>query len=626
MKNVIIGTAGHIDHGKTTLIKALTGRETDRLKEEKKRGISIDLGFTYFDLPSGKRAGIVDVPGHEKFIKNMLAGVSGMDLVLLVVAADEGVMPQTIEHLDILNFLNIENGIIVLTKSDLVEDEFLELVKEDIREKVKDTFLRDSLFIEVDSITGRGIDKLIDAIDEITEKIEDRNINSPARLNVDRVFSVKGFGTVITGTLIEGKINIEDTMTIFPKNINTKVRSIQVHGDSVKTAYAGQRVAINIANVKVEDIERGDVLASTNSMEESMMVDIKISLVKHSSRRIEYWDRIRLYHGTREILGRIVPLDNEYLNPGECGYCQLRLEKSVVAKKGDMFVIRFYSPMETIGGGIILDSNPIKHRRFDEEVLKSLKLKEEGDIKEIIEEVVRKHSKEYPDLKSIVRYIGENEDLIEKELSNLNNEKKIVNINNVYIHISHYENLKNKTIQLISDFHKKYPLKKGLVKEELRSKIEKNLKTKDFDFLLNLFLQEKEIKILENIVFIYEFEVKLNELQIKIKNEIENSLKQDKFTPRNISEITEEKIEYEDVLEVLIGDTLIKVSDDLIYHKEYYDKALNLLKDYIKEKGSINLGEFRDLIGASRKYAMALLDDFDRNKITRRLEDKRVLI
>lgn len=626
MKNVIIGTAGHIDHGKTTLIKALTGRETDRLKEEKRRGISIDLGFTYFDLPSGKRAGIVDVPGHEKFIKNMLAGVSGMDLVLLVVAADEGVMPQTLEHLDILNFLNIENGVIVLTKADLVEEEFLELVKEDIKEKVKDTFLKDALFVEVDSISGRGVDKLITIIDELTEKIEERNITAPARLNIDRVFSIKGFGTVVTGTLIEGKIDIDDNMVILPKNIITKIRSIQVHGDSVKTAYAGQRVAINISNVKVEDIERGDILAFPNSMEESMMIDIKISLVKSSSRNIEYWDRIRLYHGTREILGRIVPIDKEFLNSGESGYCQLRLEKSVVAKKGDMFVIRFYSPMETIGGGIILDPNPKKHRRFDEEIIKSLKLKEEGDTKEIIEEIIKKHSKEYPDLKSITRYIGENEELIKKEISNLNNEKKVVTINNIYIHKNHYEILKNKTTDLLSNFHEKYPLKKGIAKEELRSKIEKNLKTKDFDILLSLFLEEEKIKTIENIVCIYGFEVKFSNFQIKIKNEIEKILKQDKFTPRSISDIIAEKIEYEEVLGVLIGDTLIKVSDDLVYSKECYDEALDLLKKHIKEKGSINLGEFRDLIGASRKYAMALLDDFDRNKITRRIEDKRVLL
>lgn len=321
MKNVIIGTAGHIDHGKTTLIKALTGRETDTLDEEKKRGISINLGFTYFDLPSNKRVGIVDVPGHEKFIKNMLAGASGLDMVLLVVSAEEGVMPQTVEHLDILSYLNVKKGIVVLTKCDAVDPEFVSLVKEDVSEKISDTFLADAEIIEVDSISKRGIDKLIQKIDELSDDIEDKNVNSPARLNIDRVFSVKGFGTVITGTLFEGKINIDDDLIVYPKNLKTKIRSIQVHGQDVETAYAGQRTAINISNVKVEDVERGNVLASPNSLEESMMLDVKLSAVKHSDKSIKHWDRLRLYHGTREILCRAVPLNIEKIEPGESAIC-----------------------------------------------------------------------------------------------------------------------------------------------------------------------------------------------------------------------------------------------------------------------------------------------------------------
>ncbi|MGL5557828.1 MAG: selenocysteine-specific translation elongation factor, partial [Paraclostridium dentum] len=319
MKNVIIGTAGHIDHGKTTLIKALTGRETDTLAEEKKRGISINLGFTYFDLPSNKRAGIVDVPGHEKFIKNMLAGASGLDMVLLVVAADEGVMPQTVEHMDILTFLNIKKGMIVLTKSDTVEEDFRELVKEDIREKVKGTFLEDAEIIEVDSISKKGLDNLINKIDKMTDEIEDKNLDTPARLNIDRVFSIKGFGTVVTGTLIEGKISIDDDLVIYPKELKTKIRSIQVHGEGVETAYAGQRTAINISNVKVEEINRGDVLASPHSLEEAMMLDVRLSVVKHTDAGLKHWDRLRLYHGTREILCRAVPLEVEEIMPGESG-------------------------------------------------------------------------------------------------------------------------------------------------------------------------------------------------------------------------------------------------------------------------------------------------------------------
>ncbi|WFD11545.1 selenocysteine-specific translation elongation factor [Tepidibacter hydrothermalis] len=625
MKNIIIGTAGHIDHGKTTLIKSLTGRETDRLKEEQKRGISIDLGFTYFDLPSGKRAGIVDVPGHEKFIKNMLAGISGIDMVLLVVAADEGVMPQTVEHLDIMSFLNIEKGIIVITKCDMVEDDFLELIKEDVREKVQDTFLKDVSIIEVDSISKRGIDELISEIDSISDEVKNKNLNAQPRLNIDRAFSVKGFGTVVTGTLIEGSIDVDDTLNIYPQNKGTKIRSIQVHGKSVKTAYAGQRVAINLSNIKVDEVERGNVLAYPESLSESMMLDVKLSLVKHSDRMVKYWDRIRFYHGTREILGRIVPIDKEVLNPGEEGYCQIRLEETIVAKNKDMFVIRFYSPMETIGGGIILDSNPKKHKRFDMDVVSSLQLKEKGDLKEIIEEIIKKHSKEYPVLNDIAVYIGEKREIIQQEIDVLCEQSKIMNINNIYIHKSFYDDLKSNVVRVLSNFHKNNPLKKGISKEELRTRIEKNLKTKDFDILLNLIVKDGDIKIVDNISSLYDFEVAFNKSQLNIQKDIEAKLKNDKLTPRNISEIIQDRKEYQEVLEALLGDTLVMVTEDIVYHKENYDMAVDMVKKYLTENKTLTLSEFRDLIGASRKYAMALLEDFDRNKITRRLGDKRML-
>lgn len=343
MKHIIVGTAGHIDHGKTTLIKALTGRETDTLDEEKKRGISINLGFTFFDLPSGKRVGIVDVPGHEKFIKNMLAGASGLDMVMLVVAADEGVMPQTVEHIDILSFLNIKNGLIVLTKSDMVEEEFRELVKEDIKERMKGTFLENAEILEVDSVSKRGIPELIQKLDDMSEQIEEKNENSPARLNIDRVFTIKGHGTVVTGTLLEGKISVDDDLVVYPENLKAKIRSIQVHGEDENTAYAGQRTAINISNVKKDEIGRGDVLAAPDSLEESMMLDVKMNMIKHVDKTLKHWDRLRLYHGTREILCRAVPLDKEEIAPGESGFVQLRLEESIVSKKGDTFVVRSYS-------------------------------------------------------------------------------------------------------------------------------------------------------------------------------------------------------------------------------------------------------------------------------------------
>lgn len=625
MKNIIIGTAGHIDHGKTTLIKALTGRETDTLEEEKRRGISINLGFTYFDLPGGKRAGIVDVPGHEKFIKNMLAGASGIDIVLLVVAADEGVMPQTVEHLDILSFLNIKNGIIVLTKSDLVDDDFKELVKEDIKEKVKSTFLENVKIIEVDSVSKNGIDTLINEVERLSETIEGKNENAPARLNIDRIFSVKGFGTVVTGTLLEGKIDVDDDLVIYPKNIKTKIRSIQVHGESVKTAFAGQRTAINISNIKVDEVERGDILAAQNSMQESMMLDVKLTLVKHSKRKLEHWDRLRIYHGTREILCRAVPLDKEALDSGETGYVQLRLEEGIVAKKGDMFVVRYYSPLETIGGGLILDPNPRKHKRFDENIISSLEMKEKGDLSEIIEEHIQKNSKNYPNLKDIMTYTGENEKDIRLSLDKLIKDEKLVSISNIYMHKNHYESLKKNTVNLLQDYHNRYPLRKGILKEEVRSKIESKFKSKDFDILLGMFENDNIIKLKENIIALYDFEIVLTESQKKIKKELESKLVQSGFTPPSIVDITKDDAKYKEVLAILIGDSIVKLDDDTFISKEYYNKAKDIVINYIQENGEMTLADFRDISGSSRKYSMIILEDFDRNKITKRVENKRVL-
>lgn len=626
MKNVIIGTAGHIDHGKTTLIKALTGRETDTLAEEKKRGISINLGFTYFDLPSNKRAGIVDVPGHEKFIKNMLAGASGLDMVLLVVAADEGVMPQTIEHMDILTFLNIKKGMIVLTKSDTVDEDFRELVKEDIKEKVNGTFLEDAQIIEVDSISKKGLDELINKIDKMTDEIEDKNLETPARLNIDRVFSIKGFGTVVTGTLIEGKISIDDDLVIYPKELKTKIRSIQVHGESVETAYAGQRTAINISNVKVEEINRGDVLASLHSLEEAMMLDVRLSIVKHTDMGLKHWDRLRLYHGTREILCRAVPLEVEEIKPGESGLVQLRLEESIVAKKGDKFVVRRYSPMETIGGGIVIDTNPRKHKRFDNNIIEALKIKEKGELSDILEAYLKNNSRNYPNIKEIMSYSGESEENIKKALEKLANQGKVICINNMYMHKNQYNTLKEKAESEIQTYHKKFRLREGMLKEEVRSKVESKFKTRDFDVLLDLFIDDEIIKVDGNLVSLKKFNVVFNEKQTKIKNDIEKILKNAGLNNiYNIEDITNNKKEYEEVLEALIGNTVVRIEDSYIMSSKVYNEAKEILIKYLEENKEITLGDYRDLVNSSRKNCMIILEDFDRNKITKRIENKRVL-
>ncbi|MDR0880660.1 MAG: selenocysteine-specific translation elongation factor [Clostridioides sp.] len=625
--NIIVGTAGHIDHGKTTLIRALTGRETDTLDEEKKRGISINLGFTYFDLPSQKRVGIVDVPGHEKFIKNMLAGASGLDMVLLVVAADEGVMPQTVEHLDILTYLNVKKGIVVLTKSDTVDPELLEMVREDVTEQIRDTFLKDAEIVEVDSISRRGIDELIQKIDKLSEDVEEKNLNSPARLNIDRVFSVKGFGTIVTGTLFEGKIAIDDELIIYPSGIKAKIRSIQVHGSDVKTAYAGQRTAINISNVKVEEIKRGDVLASVNSLEESMMLDVKASVTKHSNWDIKHWERLRLYHGAREILCRAVPLNIEKIGPGEEAFVQFRLEESIVCKKGDKFVLRSYSPMETIGGGVIIDASPKKHKRFDEGVIEVLKVKEKGELKDIIEEFLRASQAGYSLLKEIMSYTGAHEAEVVKAIEVLEEAGNVIRINSMYLHSSKYYKLRDKIEMTLEEYHKKHRLRKGMLKEEVRSKLALGFKTKEMDLLLDLLLKDGVIKISGNYVSVLGFEVKLNEAQNEIEGKIEKRLKSCGFTSiLTIEEVLDGNKNYEEVLESMIGEKVEKLDDSYIMDKSIYEDAKKRLIDYIEEHGEITLGEYRDLIDSSRKNCMIILENFDRNRITKRVENKRILM
>ena len=626
MKNVILGTAGHIDHGKTTLIKALTGRETDNLKEEKQRGISINLGFTYFDLPSKKRVGIVDVPGHEKFIKNMLAGACGIDIVLLVIAADEGVMPQTIEHLDILNYLDVKKGIIVLTKCDLVDEEFIELVKDDIREKTKGLFIEGAPIVEVDSVSRRGLDKLVQKIDEISEDIEEKKTDAPSRMSIDRVFSLKGFGTIVTGTLIEGKISVDDEMTIYPSEKKVKVRNLQVHGCDVKTVYAGQRTAINLSNIKVSEIQRGDVIAQTGSVEESMMIDVNISLVEHCKKSLKHWDRIRVFHGTKQILCRIVPLNEDEIQYGESGYAQLRLEEKIVAKKGDRFIIRSYSPMDTIGGGVIIDTAPKKHKIYDESVIEALKIKEKGELKDILEEYLKLNLSNYITLKELVSYTGEKEEYVKEGLNALIDENKVFCVNKYYLHISHYQKLKEKVIEILTKYHKQYRLRNGILKEELRSKVDNSLKVKDMDVILNKMAEEKDIKVQDNLVSNYDFEVKFNQKQLSIKKEIEDKSRKNGLNSlMTKDDICNKNKFYEEVLEALTGETIQKLDDAYYIDKKVYENVKKDLLEYLNKNKEITVAQFRDITKSNRKISIVMLEHFDRNRITKRVEDKRIL-
>lgn len=633
-KHIIIGTAGHIDHGKTTLIRALTGRNTDRLKEEEKRGISIELGFTYFDLPDGQRAGIIDVPGHEKFVRNMLAGVIGIDIVILVVAADEGIMPQTSEHLAILDLLGIEKGFLVMTKADLVEDEWMDLVEEEIYENVKGTFLENSPIIRVSSTNNEGLDEVKDLLQKYSKDIEDKTNKEEPRLPVDRSFIISGFGTVVTGTLLSGTLEIGEEIQIYPGDTVGRIRTLQVHDEDAEIAYAGQRVAINIAGIKKEDVDRGSVIAPIGSMKETMMLDVKVKLLESMDRSIENRTRVRLYLGTEEILCRLVLLDREELFPGEEAYAQLRLEKEVVAKLKDKFILRFYSPMYTIGGGIILDPNPSKKKRYDEGILEELAIKDKGSKKDVIERIIKDRRDEFLSIKDISSNISISEEELEAEIKSLNKEGKIISFpltnETYYIHNDHYLDIKDNIVAELEDHHEKFPLRNGIPKEQIRSKFLRKANTRIGELFIDRITKEGYIEQdLENVK-LKGFSIEFNEKNTKIKNDIFNILKEDKFLPSKNYEIAErldyKREEFDEVYNVLINlGELIKITDDMAMREEDYKKAIKELEDYITNNGSISVAEYRDLLDTNRRTAIGLLEYFDQQKITIRDDDTRTL-
>ena len=621
--NVIIGTAGHIDHGKTTLIKALSGIETDTTQEEKDRGMSINLGFAYFDLPSGKRCGVVDVPGHEKFIKNMLAGVSGINLVLLLVDSREGIMPQTKEHIDILTLLGIENYIIVMTKIDLVEEEYRELVKEDIREFIAGTVLENSPIIEVDSISKKGLDNLLETIDKKTEDIEAKNIEKNARLNIDRSFQVKGFGTVVTGTLTEGIVNVGDELVIYPKGIKTKVRNIQVHAKDVEKAYAGQRTAINLANIKFDDVKRGDTLATADSLTKTYMLDSEIKLINDERANLELWDRVRVYIGTEEVMARVVPLGTDLLKAGESSFAQLRLEDEIAVKNYDKFIIRTYSPMITIGGGVILDASPKKHSRFNEEILEKLKVQLEGNTSDLIANYILSHNNYLVSKDSIVKDLQLPEEEIVESIAQLIETATVYDTKLGYIHKKKYEEVLEKLKKLLVEYHNRFKLKVGIPKIEVLSKFK--LSQKETLELLDLFIANNEIRLEGNLVAEKDFVVNYDKKQLAEKERIEKALLEGGFTPPTIKDLTNGEKTKVEILESLIDNTIVRLDADLVLHANVLKEAIQKVEDHFSANEQMGLAEFRDMTGSSRKYSMAILEYIDKLGITRRVENYRVL-
>jgi selenocysteine-specific elongation factor len=634
MREIILGTAGHVDHGKTSLIRALTGIDTDRLKEEKERGITIELGFAFLDLPSGHRLGIVDVPGHEKFIKNMVAGAAGMDLVAFIIAADEGIMPQTREHLDICRLLGLKRGLIVITKTDMVEPDWLEMVEEEVRDFFTDTFLADAPLLKVSSTTGEGIDEVRATLDTLVENSELSEAYGPFRLPVDRVFTMKGFGAVITGTSISGRISVGDEMVIYPQKHTAKVRGIQVHGKDVDMVEAGHRTAINLQGIDKEMINRGNIAATPDSLQPSYLLDCDFHYLSPNKKKLKNRTRVRVHLGTAEVMGRIVLLDHEELAAGENANVQILLEELVTAWPGDHYVIRSYSPVTTIGGGTVFNGSPPKRRRFKQNNTETFRIYRQGTVEEQALAYIRESSflgLTFDQLATKTGIFGKRlKKIIEPSISR----KSIIQIDperQLYIDASIYENLQERIKKILTDYHLENPLKPGLAKEELRTSLYRGLNQKLFQHLLKEMTRQNTLVPEGAVVRLATHQVSLKEDEEALQKELQDLYLNAGLKPPTRKEMYEKMSKYQRSLvdEVLAmvfrNNILTRVTDDLFFHSDNLAALQKKMIAFLEKEGEIDAPRFKNMTGLSRKFTIPLLEYFDRQKLTIRVGDKRVL-
>jgi len=632
MKHVILGTAGHIDHGKTALVKALTGVDTDRLKEEKERGITIELGFTFLDLPSGIRLGIIDVPGHEKFVKHMVAGVWGIDLVALIIAADEGVMPQTKEHLDICKLLKVKKGLIVLTKIDLVERELLELVREEVTDIAKDTFLKDTPILAVSSMTGEGIPQLISTLDHLSMEVEERPSDGLFRLPIDRVFIMKGFGTVVTGTMVSGKLSLAETVEILPSGFEGKVRNLQVYNRSVEEAVAGERAAVNLQGIETSAIERGDVLVHPKTFTSTQLLDVYLEYLSIAPRPLKHRTRQRFHIGTNSTTASIFLLDREELAPGEGGFAQLRLERSVIALPQDRFVIRGSGAIQTLGGGVVLDTHPIKHRRYSPPVINDLILLKDGSSEQAISQYILRSGMAGISIGDLLNRVAMTPNEIQTILRKMIGRGDILLVDSEklkVIEISQYQRLKEMALIQLREFHQRSPMRTGLAKEELRTKLPAEVDMKLFQILINGFIQSKEVILEKDKLRLPEHQISSADEKGLVKR-VEEAILRRGLQPPSLKELSEEWSEEEEavqaIIEHLVHDgVLVKIKSGMYFHRVHFENLKGELINFLKSHKEITTSQFKELTGASRKYAIPLIEYFDQIKLTLRLGEKRVM-
>jgi len=633
MKQIILGTAGHIDHGKTALVQALTGIDTDRLKEEKARGITIELGFAYLDLPSGRRIGIVDVPGHERFVKHMVAGAGGIDIVALIIAADEGVMPQTREHLDICTLLGVTRGLVVLTKIDLVDPELRELAVEDIKAFTKGTFLEGAPIIPVSAITGEGIEELTTALDQLVDQVEERASDGLFRLPVDRVFTMKGFGTVITGTLVSGQVKTGEVVEILPSKITAKIRGLQVHNEKADQAVAGQRTAVNLQGVEKASVQRGEVILHPNTVEPSYLLDVDLIHLAHSPRPLRNGVMLRFHTGTSHHLAKVLLLGANELKPGERGYAQIRLKGPVVALPHDRFVLRGSSLIQTIGGGIILDAHPQRHKRFKGDVITQLEQLKAGSPNFALGFHISKGGVRGLEVQKLAGHTNIPPTDLAKALNELLSKKDIIKFDREAERVINgelYGQLKDEMVRALEAYHSANPLKPGMPKEELKSKLPPEVDGKLFNSLLTDLLGSAAVAQDKDKVRLSGHHIALEGKHRDLEEKIKGLMRGSGLSPPTVKELcaqlnaTEKEIQ--EILALLTdGGSVVKLKGGVHFHQDPLHELRGRLIAFLKEKGKISTQDFKALTGVSRKYAIPLAEYFDAIKVTVRVGDDRIL-
>ena len=635
MKNIIIGTAGHIDHGKSALVKALTGTDPDRLKEEKERGITIDLGFASLKLGQEVQVGFVDVPGHEKFIKNMLAGIGGIDAVLLVVAADESIMPQTREHFDICKLLKIQTGIVAITKTDLVESEMIELVRSELREYLKDSFLENAPIVPVSSESGLGLDELRTALQGVAELVPSRNTSAVFRLPIDRCFTLHGFGTVVTGTVMSGVIRKDEEVEIYPTGKRAKIRNLQVYGGAVGEASAGQRAALNLLNIEVNEIRRGMQLSVPDRFKPVTKFDANVHLLEDSPIPLKKHTRVRVHHGTSEMLGFLSPIGPKEILPAQTCFARIALEEPVLGIPGDLFVLRRASPMVTIGGGTIL--NTLSRRTFGKDTTKNIEylmILESGILKDAIIGFAARSSFAGIDEDQIMSQTLAQKAAVRAILSDLarSNRLKILSESPYQMmDMSSFAQLAQKALQALKEFHKREPLSAGMPKGQLHSASLQGISQNALRAIIDDLSRQGLIVVDQDRVRIGGHELVLNEPELLAKQQIERAFLTAGWKVPALDDVLATlpvpREQARQLVTILTREKkLIKISESLFFHASSITQLRNMLAEYGKEKEKIDVAAFKNLTGISRKYAIPLLEHLDRERITKRVGDFRFIL